>query len=527
MVFYGNYLVRRQVEHQAMDILMDAIDSNDSGNFRKYFSSLRKGFFLGENNYICMLFEESIRNKRCQIFQFLLRSHGTDDVGTLGALDHVLNSQNSVPENYVLELLKKYSSVVDGETLLGKTAGKGYVHATKFLLDKGLDVNGQDKGNCTPLHMSLMANPDINSEELITTLLCHGADASVEAFNGYNSFELAVKYKHTDFVQEMLFEYIFDSRSKYKLHFSVLLQLAKLKSPLFHQLLTYEVEFFLDENIQTPFSENLNDLLLLETAYLKIILEKYDLICCGIVKNYLLHISISEPISRDFFSRKRPPALESILYTDHILTKLNLLLQSSAALNNCVTDFINSLDCYQVFYWCPEDKNEENVTKIFAYLLTTGLRVTTVLQDEIFRKYGYCELFKILLYLDPEPDVTGATFLSAMASYICDVNLTLDALPLSKYLADSVIELTNYFVHPKLRDFLSTRLLKKDLTRLENYPRVPKLVEMARNSFRQYFVTKLDIKSAKQYYTLLNCLPIGDTHKKIITLETKLYDIQN
>ena len=153
-----------------------------------------------------------------------------------------------------------------------------------------------------------------------------------------------------------------------------------------------------------------------------------------------------------------------------------------------------------------------------ALLLTCGLRVRTPLFDVVFQKYGYCELFKLLLCVDIED---GVFLENALVFCICEVNSTVDTLSLNDYEVDSVLELTNYFVHPKLTEFRS----RKKLTVPGNYPAIPSLVEIARNTFRKYFVTKLGIKTTKQFYTLLNRLPISATYKKIISFETKLYGV--
>ncbi|XP_063913202.1 uncharacterized protein LOC135129863 [Zophobas morio] len=520
----GTYVRQRRKERQVMNILTNDIENNDIKNFKEIVFNIGRSFFIGSNDYSFTLYAESMKRERKEIFDFLLSFHGRDDEGTIAALEHVLKNQNSVPDYFVNGLLNKYTYVENDEDLLVRTATEKCPQATKLLLDKGLDANAQ-MGDWTPLHRALMIDPDNRSEELITTLLCYGADPSVEAYNGYNCFELAMRHAHTDFVREMLFDFTFDYHSHHNLHISVLLQLGKLKSPLFHQLIKHDVEFFLDEYINTPFLENLSDLLLLEFDYFKIIFQKYNSICFEIFKNYIFHYFKSEPSSRGSFFGRRLPDIERCLCAEQTLMKFNLLLHGPASLNKNVIDFISTLDSYKVFSHISKSTNQTEVTEIFVYLLTWGLRVRSTLLDCVFQEYGYCELFKLLLFMDVEHNKYGVVHPSALVFYICEINSTLDTLSLTEYTVDSVFELMNYFVHPKLDKYRSQEEPSKKLEITGNYPHIPSLVEIARNTFREYFVTKFDIKNAQQFYTLLNRLPISVTHKKIISLETKLYNV--
>ncbi|KAJ3656470.1 hypothetical protein Zmor_015544 [Zophobas morio] len=520
------HILQRHENSQFMETLTNAIENNHVDNFKKLVLHLSRNFFLVQgNNHRITLYMESMKKKRKEIFDFLLTFHPKDDAGTIAALDSVLSGQNSVPKYYVDKLLKKYSSVTSDENLLVIAVRGTNCQAAKFLLNKGLDPNAEKLGY-TPLHTALVRNPDTNSEELITTLLCNGADALGELHDGYNCFELAVIYKHTNFVQEMSFDFAFDYpyHSHYKLNISVLLQLAKLKSPLFHQLRKYDVEFFPHENKLMHFSENLRDLLQLEFDYFEIIFEEYNDICCHIFETYLLDYSKADPKSRGYFFLRPLPDIEMCFGGDKILKKFDLLLHGSTTLNKCVIEFIHMLNSKTGFHYISKCTDEANVTEFFAYLLPWGLRVGSQLFDDVFQEYGYCELFKLLLFLDYERKDYGVIHPSALVFYICEVNSTLHTLSLREYTVDSVFELMNYFVHSKLDEYRAREVSSKKLAKKGNYPHIPSLVELARNTFREYFVTKLDIRSTQRFYTLLNSLPISVDHKKIISLETKLYD---
>ena len=269
---------------------------------------------------------------RKEIFDFLLTFLTKPDVGTLAALEYVLNGQNSVPDYYANELLNKYSSVTNDENLLVITAREKYIHVTKFLLDKGVDVNVEERNGFTPLYRVLVTKPDHNSEELVMILLSYGAKPSTESRTEYNCFELAVRNEHTDLVQEALFDLTFDNNHSHnKLHVSVLLQLAKMKSPLCHRLIKYDVELFLDEYIHTHFAENVNNLLVLELDYFKIILEKYSSICCQIFEKYVFcQSNFGLYFLSDSAGRRKYFYVQICVCPEQVLTKFKLLLQGPA-----------------------------------------------------------------------------------------------------------------------------------------------------------------------------------------------------
>ncbi|KAJ3656472.1 hypothetical protein Zmor_015546 [Zophobas morio] len=376
---------------QVMEPLTNAIKNNDIDNFKDIFLKLPKKFVVRDSNDIFILYEESMNKNRKEIFDFLLAFHGKDDVGTITALNYVLNDQNSVPDYYVNELLKKYSSVRNDEKILVISSREKCVEATKFFLEIGHDVNAQTMSGCTSLQRVLVLEPDINTEELIITLLFYGADASAETERGYNCFELAVQHNQPYFVQEMLFDAIFDNHGHYKLHASILLQLAKLESPLFHQLLKYNIEFALDADFQT-----VRYLLLLDIEYFKIILQNYEKLCCEIFEYHVLYYSAVQRIHYCSFLTKNVPDIATVFCMDQILTKFDFLLQGTDTLKKSVVDFINTLNSLLIFRYCHGSKSEAEITEIVAYLLTYGL--------------------SLVLYMDVEPG--GQNFQNALVTSV-------------------------------------------------------------------------------------------------------------
>ncbi|KAJ3646787.1 hypothetical protein Zmor_024359 [Zophobas morio] len=149
-----------------------------------------------------------------------------------------------------------------------------------------------------------------------------------------------------------------------------------------------------------------------------------------------------------------------------------------------------------------------------------GLKPSSKLLDSVYRKYDYCELFRILLHIadieEPQLNCWPWSFIQ--------VNFDLGQRPLSTYTDDDIQCLLNYFANTKLISKLVKKIELSDetLEKLKNHPRLPSLTEMARDTFRSYFISTFQITTTKML-SLVNALPISRTHKKIITFETKLY----
>ncbi|KAJ3653178.1 hypothetical protein Zmor_012442 [Zophobas morio] len=166
-------------------------------------------------------------------------------------------------------------------------------------------------------------------------------------------------------------------------------------------------------------------------------------------------------------------------------------------------------------------------------LILHGLKVESRLLEVVFLKYGYCNLFKLLLHLDIEVDKKGPgikedlLFKNPVVHFICDVNWDLDLFieNCSYFYSDELFE---YFAGPEMSRVISTlaemgKVSEEVLKSAKINLGVPLLIEMARNVFRSYFVDIFHITTTKQLCSLLNGLPIDVVYKKIIALETKLY----
>ncbi|XP_063904351.1 uncharacterized protein LOC135123532 [Zophobas morio] len=504
------------------------------------------------------LLQESVLRNRWSIFEYLLQFHDKDDLevrSTLGetALRYALDHYNKEDEYYALLLIER------GVSLKEKDPKKPYLHQavkfssriTKVLLDKGADVNLESRYGITALQKALFNSSKQNNDEIITTLLCYGADPFSESAAGHNVFESAVIHGQPAFIQELLFLYTFDEHIPCDIMFKVLLILAKQKSPMFHTILERGMDILVNETEKVDFAKLLYDLLAPDSDYLEILVEKCNTLISDIFENLVFYSSTLYPPS--CIGEYRKYTYEEVFSTNLSLRKLILLLEKNAMVRQSVIDFISTLKSDTLFYCISEANSESITTELFIYLILHGLKIETTTLETVFSKYGYNDLFKLLLHMDLEDDIEKRDN-KILWNHRSRIHYGLDLFPRWTYQFENLVLFFIFYVIPNLElkpdrcNFYNTnglldyfacsevhKLLSKlaksgklsdeTLKRLQNHPRVPLLTEIARNVFRKYFMYKCNITTAKQFYSLLNGLPISSTHKKVITLETKLYQM--
>ena len=103
----------------------------------------------------------------------------------------------------MVRLLLNHGATANSEIGLGRTllhqvasgqCGFGYngVRITELLMEHGADVNAQDRGNTTPLHLASY----FGSVEISRTLLNHGASANAKRKLGRTPLHLVAEGKH-------------------------------------------------------------------------------------------------------------------------------------------------------------------------------------------------------------------------------------------------------------------------------------------------------------------------------------------
>ncbi|KAJ3641392.1 hypothetical protein Zmor_027902 [Zophobas morio] len=506
--------------------IIQTIRSNNFDAFKKLVDISPEKFRWLQNDLGLLLLREIIRENQREMFLYILEYQDTNNrkIGLKCMLDFSSNDH----EYYVYELLKDRLLIHEQykfDSLLQWAIGKSWLNLTKFLLESGVDPNLRDKFDNTPLHNILLKCSNEDRCEFVSMLLYYGADPSIQTHKGYNAFELALQEKHPFLLQEIL-HYTFDKHTHLTIFSNILLELAKEKSTLFYEILSNGVEVVVND---TPkeFCRTFHDLLTIDLHELQLLLERHSSMACEIFEKCSTDILCD---SSNVLSYVWKDEMYPMLGDPNIITNLDYLYESSEELRHHIQNFCTNLDSLRVF----NSLTHVDAHKLIFYLLTRGLTTNLDLVDTTFEKFGYCPLFKLLLHIKPqEIKQRKAGFVTkrknAVVKLIWDVNTDLEIF--FRNLDDTarnVEDLLNYFAHPELMHCLlklSTEgKLSEEISRqLEGHPRVPRLVELSRNVFRKYLVKTFTVGSTRQFYSIVNALPISRIYKNIITLETKLY----
>lgn len=81
-----------------------------------------------------------------------------------------------------------YQRTLDGKSTLHSVAGGGNIWAAKYLIARGIDVNGQDRHGWTPLHYAACGN----DEKLTKLLIDSGARSDMKARDGRTPYDVAI-----------------------------------------------------------------------------------------------------------------------------------------------------------------------------------------------------------------------------------------------------------------------------------------------------------------------------------------------
>ncbi|KAJ3647040.1 hypothetical protein Zmor_024588 [Zophobas morio] len=403
-------------------------------------------------------------------------------------------------EHFVYELIKKGACIdnvyFEGGTPLHCALDRGYYRAAKLLIERGADINAPNSQQDTPLTRTLCKK---NNELMMTLLVC-GAQPTVL------NFEQSVLSNNSFEVQETLFLYIYDEYSNLELRLLVLLQLAEAKSPLFYHIIQCPIKI----TVQYEF------------------LNLYFRILCSISID-CLHLVIQKcgHNMNKVFSRKTSSNANYWTGAGKVICLENLNVMLESKLRPSVLTFINNINSRDVF----EDLiglgyDETAITQFYCYLLGYGLDIGELDLHAIYRVFGYCELFKILLHMDIDTSFFQEEDVKMVVPvFVYDINMNVERFLEERgdYYADSIYVLQSYFVHPKLDEICYQTDRMIGYSKVQSFQEIPLLVELARNVFREFFVKKFNIQTCKEFYARLNGLPVSNVHKKIITYETELY----
>ncbi|KAJ3646901.1 hypothetical protein Zmor_024461 [Zophobas morio] len=493
--------------------LIAAVVQNDVDSL-KYFSNCTDWYKIDNPEDGNSLLQIGIIYQKKEVCDYLLSlpdfplDHENND--HLTALGLALRGKGEFCDHISYELIKRGASLPsvdtvsfrDGFTLLHHALEKSLVKVSKLLMELGYDVNALTSKQLSPLCCCLDAcYIDEIEEELVAALLYYGADPTIGTIYGCSTFEFAVKFSSFS-VEESLFYYTFDQYTWVDIDFEVLLTLANKRSPFFHETVQ-RTNVILGNSPMTYY----HPLFLIDVEYLDLLIKN-----CG------------DAIAQVFAEVKFTVYEMSSFYEPTFLRNLDFLLGSD--LRHDTINFIVMFSHIFYSYFLVAVKHGESmIVENVYYLLSYGLRLNESHLEAFYKQYGYGELLKIALHMDIEKTDSKQYSNNSLLVFLYDVNMTLE-----KYLQDSspyyppqnLYELLPYFVHSKLHLLCQHEGIVNADVWLSR-PTVPLLLELARNVFRSYFIETFNIRSAKQFYTLINVLPISPVHKKIITYETELY----
>ncbi|KAJ3646891.1 hypothetical protein Zmor_024456 [Zophobas morio] len=492
--------------------LIAAVVQNEV-NSLKYFSNCTDWYKIDNSEDGNSLLQIGIMHQKKEVCDYLLSlpdfplDHENND--HLTALALALRGNGEFCDHISYELIKRGASVntvslEDGVTLLHHSLNKSLVKVSKLLMERGYDVNALTSKQLSPLCCCLDSSSiDEIKAELVAALLYYGADPTIGTIFGFSTFEFAVKFSSFS-VEEALFYYTFDQYTCIDIHFEVLLTLANKRSPFFHETVQRTNNVILGNSPVNYY----HLLFLIDVEYLDVLIKK-----CG--------YAIAQIFGQGEIIIY--PKMSSF-YEPTFLRNLDFLVGSD--LRHDTINFIVMFSHIFYSYFILAFKYGEcTIVENVYYLLSYGLRLNESHLEAFCNRYGYGELLKIALHMDIVQIECKEYITNSLFVLLYDVNMTLE-----KYLQDSspyyppqhLWLLLPYFVDWKLHLLCQHEGIVKADVWLSR-PRVPLLVELARNVFRSYFIETFNIKSAKQFYALINGLPVSPVHKKIITYETELY----
>ncbi|KAJ8938167.1 hypothetical protein NQ318_011932 [Aromia moschata] len=423
-----------------------------------------------------------------------------------------------------------------GETPLFQAVRAGKVESTTRLIQAGANVNLPDYEDITPLHKAVTfpniahvliqhdADIDVldfsgdaplhdaitnNCLETVCMLLYYNADANILGGNNLTPFMKALISENIE-MQEVLFEYVADFNAT-----------TGDKMPLLSLALTHNT-LFMEEIIERGANVN----------YIDFINE--DFACA-----FTLCLRVPNPVNfkliweKLIYNPQKNTINLCLLFEFLQATRVEEYLQAIVESDNMKVA-VDSLMWNKNFYvfinrFAENNLNLDLLTKLMCRLILDGYCPSTYDIYAIFFHYGYCELFRILLYIENNEEIGGWLPHMILPRLIFNVHCKL------KYVMDGVVDiyrneletLLEYFVYPPLIN-LCLQLYREDedvMVILHRLPKVPCLLELARNRAREHIAYKFRAANTCKFYTIINYLNISRVYKQILSFEKKLYKI--
>jgi ankyrin repeat protein len=377
-------------------------------------------------------------------------------------------------------------------------------------IEKGADVNWQDDDGETPLYIACKKG----HKKWVHTLLYYGADPNIPSHKGIiplAAISLSISGKKQTRLQDILFPYTFDSDNT-TLSLPSMVEAMISQTSAFPRLLqkvsrvsydTDDLEYFV-ERIEFQNGKNL-----------KLFVEKFEDVVNDMLDNYQILVILLKMTTSlsgiNYVVLNLKGILDAFLESDQGPKLIQASDPSFPAISHLIKTF--NYDRHMFV-------EKEKLTKTAFLMLSYGLCVTQEDLETVYRIYGYCDLFRLLLRMDVQ--FCDGHKPSPRVLMYYDPSTDLDKC-FDDYSSLAIGSLLDHFNHPKLKVLCLSNSNNEIANKAKELPPVPLLVELARNAARKYIARSFQIESPKQFYSVLDRLPIDKLSKRRIALEIKLY----
>ncbi|CAG9853684.1 unnamed protein product [Phyllotreta striolata] len=431
-----------------------------------------------------------------------------------------------------------------GQTALFCAVRLGYYELSKLLIEKGANVNLPDNEEVTPLHKSVQF-PDIAH-----LLIKNGANINVVDYSDDTPLHDAVAEKCLETVCMLLY-YGADANALGGNHLTPFMKALITESFELQQVLFDYVDDF---NVTTlDDCSTLTLALTHDTPYVNEIIERgaevnvFAYLACinipdednfKLIWNRLTEVDVEDDNINLMFLFYELDKEDFNKYIDIITESTNSNVLEVLAQKTKSSDLASLIE-----KTANNFLSTEQITKLTLLWLEYGFKLGSDVIVEVFMNMGYCELFKILLFMDYTEAWSPLTITPRLIFDInSDVLTKCSELLHEEYALinprrfkqDFVASLSYWKWGHRLfgstnldqfsdiiRNFYQQEVELKSMLLSESL--VPSLMELARDQTRKYIVDRRDLKNSSQYYTFVNRLDLSSVYKKILLFETKIY----
>jgi hypothetical protein len=443
------------------------------------------------------------------------------------------NSEASLEK--VFPLLIERGASINATNILGRSClhyGKIYKYdsVVNILRESDVDVNKQDAAGKTPLYLA--CEHPTPSENAINFLLEKNADPLIETNRDLIPL-VAITSKSQAFTDRMI-DYTFKNKKPVSLKLRWLVEAMTKDSPVFPRLCD---ESFNVEWTNEDLRHLNNHMCEYVPAHLMLFIQKHG----HIVRKMFDHLPAANPVSN--IVHMMWWCCGSTRYRRY----LGLL---TTIINSPIVDVflrplqINSFMVSYVVTRLQDELRTEELAMLARFLIIQGVPVTSMDVDIISEIFDAAELNRILSSADVI-DMKKLIFPANLEYNEQPLRRTIDFVPVDcvleydfyldnkkvmSYLSGAAwsesrthasMKYLDFFLHPKMKRIQWKDKAMRD--RLERMPKVPSLTQLSRDASRNFLIDRYDIKTYREFNSMLERLPIASFYKRIILFQVRLY----